>query len=89
MNQAKKAGVQLRCFDSVKNFIENVNSIPTNSYIYIDSNLKDGEVGEIEAQRIATIGYLNIHITTGYSKSHFDILNLPWVKGIVSKTPPF
>jgi hypothetical protein len=69
--------------------MENIDTISTESHIYIDSNLKDGEKGEIEAQKILKKGYANIYIATGYSKSYFDIQNLPWVKDIVTKTPPF
>lgn len=88
-NHAKKAGVNLSCFESVKSFLKNIDTISKESYIYIDSNLKDGEKGEIEAQNIYKEGFTNIYISTGYSKSYFDIQNLPWVKDIVTKAPPF
>jgi signal transduction histidine kinase len=87
-NQAQKSGIDFYPFESIDQFLLNT-SIPFDSEVYIDSNLKDDIRGEVESERIFQAGFTNIYLATGYSESDFNLTNFPWIKGVFSKSPPF
>jgi signal transduction histidine kinase len=76
-------------FETIDQFLENCSMIPLDSLIFIDSCLKNGIKGEVEAKRIFEVGFKEIFLSTGYNKSDFNLVELPWIKDIVSKSPPF
>jgi signal transduction histidine kinase len=88
-NQAKNSNVNLLTFESIDQFLEKTPAIPFDSSIFIDSCLKNGVKGEVEAERIYKIGFKEIFLSTGYNKSDFNLDELPWIKNVVSKAPPF
>jgi len=88
-NRAESSGVSFFAFESVEDFLNKLSNIPIESIIYIDSCLKDGVQGELEAKKIYENGFKEIYLATGYNKSDFNLVELPWIKDIVSKTPPF
>lgn len=55
--------------------------------IYIDSNFGIGLTGQDYAKELYEKGFTNIYLSTGYKKEHFS--DMPWIKGIVGKEPPF
>jgi hypothetical protein len=87
--KASEKSISFQSFETIDQFIENINTIPVNSFIYIDSHLNDGIRGELASEKIALAGFSNIYLTTGYSSSDFNLKSLPWLKGVVSKAVPF
>ncbi len=83
----KKNGDSFLSFPTVDSFLSQAETLPSNSIIYIDSNLDHGIKGEVEAQRISALGFSNIHLCTGYDD--IDIKEFPWIKSIVGKSCPF
>lgn len=85
--RASKAGLQIRSFYSVDEFLSE--NIPTDSIknVFIDSDLGNDFKGEIEAKKIYELGYRNIILTTGHTD--IDKKNYPWLKEVRSKEPPF
>jgi hypothetical protein len=86
-HKAKKAGVELRCFYSVDEFLGVYKEFDLDTDIYIDSDLKQKEKGEIGARRIFELGFRNLYLVTGYSDLNKD--DFPWLKGVLSKGSPF
>lgn len=86
---AKNKGINLVCFDNVQAFLDSIDPQTKNAVVYIDSNLKDNVKGEIEAKRIFAAGFKVIYLATGYSSDYFDLKSMPWIEGIISKSPPF
>ena len=89
ITQAKKLGIDLKCFESVESFLTDHGQISHDTHIYVDSNLKNGMKGEAEAEKIAKKGFSTIFLATGYSASMFKLSDYPWIKGIATKSIPF
>lgn len=84
---AKKKKQELSVFDGPEEFIENSHRYSKSTTIYIDSNLANGIKGEEVAREIHAMGFKNIYIETGYDASGFK--EIPWIKGVIGKTPPW
>lgn len=84
--KASKANYEIKCYFQIEDFLSDV-SIDKNAAIFIDSDLGNGTKGEIESKRIYDLGFHNIYLTTGHTD--IDSNKHPWLKGIISKTPPF
>lgn len=85
--QAKKAEVNLNTFQSVDDFLNHSKDIDLEVFIYIDSELDDEKLGEIEAKKIFDEGFKKLYLATG---KQFDSNKLPeYFLGIASKYPPF
>lgn len=85
--KAINAGKLLTTYYSVEEFLESNTAPSENLIIYIDSSLSKVSRGEIEAKKLTLLGYNNIYLSTGYLDLKQE--NYPWLKGIISKTPPF
>lgn len=85
--RANAARVDLKTFFSIDEFLDSCNVLPLGSSIYIDSDLDNGIKGEIESERLFKRGFTNLWIATGYSD--LETSNYPWIKGVISKQPPF
>jgi hypothetical protein len=55
--------------------------------IYIDSNLGEGIKGEEYAKQLYKQGFSKLYLTTGYEAGSFS--SMPWLAGVIGKTPPF
>lgn len=88
-NVSKEKNVKLTSFADVHAFLIVAKNFSPATFIYIDSSLKDGVKGEMEAKKIFDEGFQNIYLATGYSSEDFNLQDLPWIKGITSKRPPF
>lgn len=85
--RASKANNIIEAYVTTDEFL-NSNPSPLDELdIYIDSNLENGKKGEYEAKRLSDLGFKNIYLTTGYQDLKQE--DYPWLKGIISKTPPF
>ncbi len=87
--KAKKAGIELISFTTIDAFLNTCSQFPKDIEIYVDSSLGNGIKGEIESKRVAEGGFSNIYLATGYEANSFDLTKYQWIKGIISKTPPF
>jgi signal transduction histidine kinase len=86
-SSAKKAGIKLSCFYSIEDFLSAEDFCEKNTVFYVDSNLKGGLKGEVEAKKLLDVGYFNINITTGFEKN--EIEKPLYVREIIGKKPPF
>ncbi|MCM2351130.1 MAG: hypothetical protein NDI69_14010 [Bacteriovoracaceae bacterium] len=86
--KAAKTANTISCYYSVDEFInDSANLDDMSLIIYIDSDLGEDTKGEIEAKKLSAIGFKNLYITTGYTD--FKTEDYPWIKGVISKHPPF
>lgn len=84
---AKNQGVRLRCFEKFAEFIKIHEQFDKAVPIYIDSHLANETKGEIAAKSLFEIGFKNLYLCTGYQDSQFP--EMPWIRAIVGKSPPF
>lgn len=84
--KAKKAGKSLKTYKDVRSFREDLNSIPKDTELYIDSELGDFK-GEILAEELHQLGFKNISIASGHPAEHFS--QFSFLKSVISKKAPF
>ena len=86
---ACKKKKRLACFKSTAEFEQQaLSNLPKNTPIYIDSHLGEHtESGQDYAKRLFAQGFNQLYLATGHSASHFG--NMPWIKAVVGKEPPF
>jgi signal transduction histidine kinase len=84
---AKRSGIDLYCFSTPDEFENRRSDFNSNTNIYIDSNLSNGVKGEIVAKELYQKGFTEIYLATGSSPQEFS--DMPWIKDIVGKDPPF
>lgn len=85
--QAQKNNVTLQTFKDVDSFLEMCHEFSKETFIYLDSELDDGKLGEIEGRKIADMGFSKIHLATG---KKVDKSTLPdFIMAVASKYPPF
>jgi len=86
--EAKKKGHSLISFGSYGDLIEKLDSIAMDATFYIDQELGDGQPkGEEIAKTLFDKGYQNIFLATGYEPEVFA--DLPYIKGVIGKEPPW
>ncbi len=84
-SHCSKKGLPFSAFPSIDEFLKSNGSFGKESKIYIDSNLGDGILGEIESEKIFALGFLNLYLATGFEKN--TIVRPAWIKEIFSKSP--
>ena len=84
---AIKHNKKIRIFATSQQFLEISKNFPYDTPVYIDSNLGEGIKGEIISKEIYEMGFKNIYLATGENSDKF--INMPWLKGIMSKSPPW
>lgn len=84
---AKTTGKTVQAFANAEVFFAVAQQIHKHTPIYVDSNLGDGVKGEVVTKTIHELGFENIYLATGYRAEQFG--ELPWVKGIIGKGPPW
>jgi hypothetical protein len=86
---ADSAGRTLLAFESAEELESQLDLIDRSAPLYIDSNLGDGDRGEDLARRYHDEGFSTIWLATGSSPEDFAMASeMPWLKGIVGKSPP-
>lgn len=84
---AKKAEVQLTIFSSVEGFLSMAEELDRRSLVYIDLELDNGVMGDVEAQKLSQMGFKSIYLATGHDPK---TLNKPnYILEIVGKRSPF
>lgn len=84
-NYFQSKGFPFQSYSSIASFLENCEVYKRDTLIYVDSNLGDGLLGEVESEKIFLLGFQNIFLATGYQKS--DIKKPAWIKEVHSKNP--
>lgn len=84
-NSASKKNISFRSYSTIESFLEA--GLSHDVTLYIDSSLENSIQGEIESKKLFEMGYHTIYLATGYSD--LDINDFPWLKGIITKSPPF
>ncbi len=84
---AEEAGIRLSTYPSFEDFTNTMDNYSKNTIIYIDSDLGNNIKGELCAKTLFDKGFTEIHLTSGHPPEHFD--DMPWIKTIVGKEPPF
>lgn len=84
---AEDAGQSIATYASFEEFTKKLNNYNKNTIIYIDSDLGNNIKGETCAKELFDKGFSEIYLATGHSKDLFN--EMPWIKSIVGKEPPF
>ncbi len=84
---ARESGKHLKLFSSPGTFFPVAKHLSKKTPIYIDSHLGGNVRGELVAKDIYSMGFHEIHLTTGYSAD--DFTDMPWLKGVRGKQPPW
>ncbi|HFD2311292.1 TPA: ATP-binding protein, partial [Legionella pneumophila] len=84
---AEEAGQCISTYSSFDEFINEINNYGENTLIYIDSDLGNNVRGEDCAKLLFDKGFIDVHLATGHSRDRFS--QMPWIKSIVGKEPPF
>lgn len=85
--RAEQSNVTIEVFNHIEEFLRVYKFYPTDTLIYIDSDLGGDLRGEDVAKELYDRDYKNLMITTGFEKEKFA--NMHWIKDIVDKFPPF
>lgn len=85
--KAKKKNINFKAFKSYDEFKQLINAYSKDSHIYLDSELGNNIKGEVIAQELSTLGFINISMATGNEKEHFK--NFTFLKEVRDKTPPW
>jgi signal transduction histidine kinase len=86
-SKAKRQNIDLKTFSSYELFLKDKATINKDSKIYIDSELGNNTKGEDIAVLLHNEGFSDISMATGHSQEKFT--NFKFLKGVISKSPPF
>ncbi|USQ15559.1 hybrid sensor histidine kinase/response regulator (plasmid) [Legionella lytica] len=84
---ANNSAKNIALYSSLDEFLSVINDYGKDTIIYIDSDLGNNIKGEIESKKLFELGFTEIYLATGYSPREFG--EIPWIKAIVGKSPPF
>ena len=84
---ADEKGFKISTFANAEEFKEHLSRFEKDAYIFSDCNLGDGLSGEQLCKELHELGFEKLYLATGYNQQVFK--GQPWIKGVVSKTPPF
>jgi hypothetical protein len=79
-----KKSIRFQSFSSIDEFLTVALEIDKSVNICIDSKLGNGIKGEIESEKIFSLGFKNLYLTTGYERDSFQ--KPLWIKEIFSKS---
>lgn len=84
---AGKKEIDLISFQSINEFLERASDFSREISIYIDSHLGDDEpAGEIQAKRIADLGFKNLYLASGFNEKDIELPD--YFKGFSAKRFP-
>ena len=84
---AEEKGFHLEVYSNAEDVLANLPSLSVDSVIFSDSDLGGGMRGEDLLRLMFEKGYRDLYLETGFGGETFE--GLAYIKGIVSKTPPF
>lgn len=82
-----KVGKSVIHFKTGHNFLHEMKNYDKKTFIYIDWYISEFQDSLALTKEIFENGFKNIFITT--DANHLDIMQMPWVKEIISKNPPW
>jgi hypothetical protein len=87
---ARQKGKSLRLYTHPDALLSELATLPKSTAIYIDSNLGQGLAGEDTLRELSRMGYLNLHLATGYEPGPFEkkLAGTPGFRGVQDKSPP-
>ena len=80
-------GKIVAAYNSIRAFKIDLNQFNLDTPVFIDSDLNDIVKGQDFAKELSERGFANIYLATGYRTADFG--EMPWIKAIVGKEPPF
>lgn len=86
-SKAKRQNINLKTYSSCELFLNDKDDTNKDAKIYIDSELGENIKGEEIAVLLHNEGFTDISMATGHSQDKFT--NLLFLKGVISKSPPF
>lgn len=84
---AEENGKTIDVYKNPNDFIYDMHLYNKNTTIYIDSDLKSDQPGEVYARHFYEKGFKEIHLTSGYQAEKFS--HMAWIKSVIGKEPPF
>ena len=84
---AMGAGKDILVFNTIDALEDALHEIDPATPFYIDSELGHELRGEQYAERLFDRGFKELYLATGHDADYFG--DLPWIKAIVGKEPPF
>lgn len=85
--EAKSRDKKIGTFTNPQDFFKIRHQIAKDTPIYIDAHLGKGSDGQTVSRQLNKWGFTNLYIATG--KESYEIPELPWIKAVVGKTPPY
>ena len=80
-------GKNILAFNTIDALEDALDGIDPATPFYIDSELGHELRGEVYAEGLFKRGFKELYLATGHDADYFG--DLPWIKGIVGKKPPF
>ena len=89
IKKANRLNLNLVTFKSFEDFFNSFKDyFPEDTEIYIDSELGNGILGEVEIKKLYDeLGYRTIKLVTAKNKDDFDPMY--WIADIIGKDPPW
>ena len=84
---AMSTGKNILAFNTIDALEDALDGIDPATPFYIDSELGHELRGEVYAEGLFKRGFKELYLATGHDADYFG--DLPWIKGIVGKKPPF
>ncbi len=82
-DKAKKIGLELKVFSNSQDFLQALEDISENTFLFFDSNIGEVRHGEEIAKYCYDIGFKHLFMITSYDKSDFK--DMYWIKDIGGK----
>jgi len=84
---AKTKNKLLKTYFRPSEFLSEAENYFNDVPIYVDSSLKNGEKCELLSKKLYDLGFTNLYLATGFQPEKFG--ELPWIKQVVGKNPPW
>ena len=81
------AGKHVKMYFTPDDFFKDSADLDSAVPVYLDVSLKNGLRGDVVSKEIYDAGFKEIYLATENEKKRF--LNIPWVKSVVGKEPPW
>lgn len=75
--------IEFSSFYNIDDFLKESDQFDLETPIYIDSNLGDGQKGEVESKRIYDLGFENLYLATATKKEDIEVPF--WIKDVLGK----
>ena len=87
ISSAERHNKQLKVYSNPDQFLADAGGFAITTPIYVDVDLGNGLDGRNVSRQLYDSGFRNIYLATGYSAENLG--EMEWIRGIVTKAPPF